>query len=96
MRLWVFLTTGMNESRKIDLFPGLEVASHRKNLRIVLAIWIRKVQTNGSIGCPPDQRAVGASLVGQVRLASDVPNSVELDRFLEGPSRTAAAGAELL
>ena len=81
---------------KIDLFPELEVASHPKNLRIVLAIWVRKVQTTGSIGCPPDQQAAGAGLVGLVRLASDVPNSLELDRFFEGSNRAAVAGAELL
>ena len=96
MRIWGVLTTAMSGFSKIDLFPELEVASHPKNLRIVLAIWVRNVQNTGSIGCPPDQQAAGAGLVARVRLVSDVPNPAELDRYCEGSNRAAVAGAELL
>ncbi len=96
MRIRGVFTTFMSEFLKIELLPELEVAPHRKNLRIVLVIWTRKAQTVGSIGCPPDQQAAGAGLVGQVRLASDVPNPAKLDRFFEGSNRATVAGAELL
>jgi hypothetical protein len=86
----------MSGFSKIDLFPEREVAPHPKKLRIVLAIWARKVQNTGSIGCPPDQQAAGAGLVVQVRLAPDVPHPAELYRYFEGSNRAAAAGAELL
>ena len=86
----------MGKFLKIGPFPVREGASDPKKLRIVMAIWIRKAQNNGSIGCPPEQKAAGAALGRQACLVSDVPKPAELYRFFEGSNWAVAVGAELL
>ena len=96
MKMWGVFTTRVRESLKNDLSAGLEAASRRKYLRIVLVIWSQNAQTTGSIGCPPEQQAAGAGLVRRDWLASNVPNPAELDRIFECSNRANGAGAGAL
>jgi hypothetical protein len=81
---------------KIDLFLNWRARFIGKICELFWQFGSEKLKITGRLVAPPDQQAAGAGLVGRVRTALDVPNTVDLDHFFEGSNWTVVASVELL